>query len=201
MKNFCYALLLLLCISCTDTNPCEGDIIFQTTQNDQSILIEKATKSPMTHCGIIIARDNGLHVLHVDKVVRLTPLATFIKHGVKSQYVIKRATNKEIKIDLEKYILKEYDFQLLFDNNSYYSSELVYDIYKNDLGIELCQPRPIKEYNITGFETMLGERQIKPDQYVVAPADLYNSKKLKQVQTHEDRIKAIKKRNKTKKHQ
>jgi hypothetical protein len=119
----------------------------------------------------------------------MLPLHSFIKQGARSEYTIMRATDKEVKIDYNKYMLAEYDFLLSLDNDRYYNSELVYLIYKNDLGIELCQPRAIKDYKIEGMESMLSERRIKLNQLVVSPADLFNSKKLRTIQTHKDRIK------------
>lgn len=198
MKNIYCALLLLLCIGCNSVDtPREGDIIFQRAINEQSELIELVTESTITHCGIIVERDSALYVLHVDRTVTLSPLQGFINHGANSEYTLMRATNKEVKIDLKKYMLAEYDYQMKFDNNRYYNAELVYEIYKNDLGIELCQPRPIKEYNIKGLEGMLSERRIELDRPIVAPIDLYNSKKLKayktQPQVNKEKLKNNKK--------
>ena len=199
MRNFCLSLLLLLCVGCnTDTKPREGDIIFNTGTKNQSALLERATQSTITQCGIIIKKDDGFYVLHVDKSVTMIPLHSFIKQGARSEYTIMRATDKEVKIDYNKYMLAEYDFLLSLDNDRYYNSELVYLIYKNDLGIELCQPRAIKDYKIEGMESMLSERRIKLNQLVVSPADLFNSKKLRTIQTHKDRIKMKREKSKTK---
>ncbi|MBP3349018.1 MAG: hypothetical protein J6L03_00070 [Bacteroidaceae bacterium] len=198
MKNIYCALLLLLCIGCNSVDtPREGDIIFQRAINEQSELIELVTESTITHCGIIVERDSAQYVLNVDRKVTLSPLQGFINHGANSEYTLMRATNKEVKIDLKKYMLAEYDYQMKFDNNRYYNAELVYEIYKNDLGIELCQPRPIKEYNIKGLEGMLSERRIEFDRPIVAPIDLYNSEKLKtyktQPQVNKEKLKNNKK--------
>ena len=197
MKKIYYALLLLLCIGCSNTKtPREGDIIFQTANNEQSALLGHLSQSPITHCGVIVEHDSTLCVLHVDNTVRLTPLHTFIRHGAKGEYTLMRATDKDVKIDYKKYMLAEYDQQMLMGNNRYYSSELVYDIYKNDLGMELCQPRPIGEYNINGVVEVLQARYIKPHQPIVTPADLYNSEILKSYKTTEqvEKEKLIKKK-------
>lgn len=52
----------------------EGDLVFQQSQSRQSSLIQKATGSKWTHCGIIIEKDGGLYVLEASKTVQLTPL-------------------------------------------------------------------------------------------------------------------------------
>ena len=41
----------------------EGDVIFQTSQSQQSPLIQIATRSKITHCGIIIMKDGKPYVL------------------------------------------------------------------------------------------------------------------------------------------
>ena len=186
MKKFYYALLLLLCIGCNNIKtPREGDIIFQTVKSEQTALFEHLSESPINHCGIVVARDSNLYVLHVDRAVTLTPLHTFIRHGEKGEYTLMRATNEIVKIDSKKYMLANYDPQMRMGNNRYYNSELVYDIFKNDLGIELCQPRPISEYHIDGIVEFLQSSRIRPDQAIVTPADIYNSEKLKAYKTQE----------------
>lgn len=59
-----------------------------------------------------------------------------------------------------------------------YCSELVYDIYKRLLGVELCKPRPVRDYAICGLDKVLTKRGIDKDQLVVAPGDLYESTQL-----------------------
>ena len=186
MKKIYYTLLLLLCIGCNNIKtPREGDIIFQTVKNERTTLLEHLSESPINHCGIVVARDSNLYVLHVDRTVTLTPLHTFMRHGEKGEYTLMRATNETMKIDYKKYMLAEYDQQMLMGNNRYYSSELVYDIFKNDLGIELCQPRPISEYHIDGIVEFLQSCRIRPNQPIITPADIYNSDKLKVYKTRE----------------
>jgi hypothetical protein len=193
MKNIYYALLLLLCIGCNKVeNPREGDIIFHTAHNEQSAFIEYISQSPINHCGIIIERDSSMYVLHVNNTVTLTPLHRFIEHGNGADYTLMRATNKAVKIDYKKYMLAEYDYQMQLDNNRYYSSELVYEIYKNDLGIELCQPRMVKEHDVSEMIYFSNKYYVKPNNPIITTTDLYNSKELKLVQTHEDRLKKIK---------
>ena len=49
--------------------------------------------------------------------------------------------------------------------------ELVYDIYKNQLGVEF-KLRKVSSYNILGLNKMLMNRGIKLNQLVIAPSDL-----------------------------
>lgn len=41
----------------------EGDVIFQTTQSKQSPLIQLATRSKISHCGIVVMKNGRPYVL------------------------------------------------------------------------------------------------------------------------------------------
>ena len=77
--------------------------------------------------------------------------------------------------------------QLFFDNDKFYCSELIYDIYKNQLGIELCKPKKVSDYLILGLSNLpqlekdMEKREITKEQYVVAPVDIFESDYLEDV--------------------
>ena len=76
----------------------EGDVIFQTSQSQQSPLIQIATRSKITHCGIIIMKDGKPYVLETLKTLVLTPLDKFISRGEGGRYWLKRSEKDNIKI-------------------------------------------------------------------------------------------------------
>ena len=53
-----------------------------------------------------------------------------------------------------------------------YCSELVYVIYKEQLGVQLCQLHRVSSYRTKGLQKIMRKRHISPDQYVEAPSDL-----------------------------
>ena len=59
-----------------------------------------------------------------------------------------------------------------------YCSELVYIIYKEQFGVELCKPRPVSDYHTYGLDNAMRSRNIDSEQLVVSPSDLYESDKL-----------------------
>ena len=159
----------------------EGDIIFQTSQSEQSPLIQIGTRSKITHCGIIVMRNGEPYVLETLRTLVLTPLDKFIARGKDSKYWLKRSDKENIKIEYAHYLGKTYDLAFSFDNDIYYCSELVYDIYKNQLGIELCKPKQVGDYLILGtdkldkIENTMQRRGITKEQYAVAPVDIFES--------------------------
>ena len=162
----------------------EGDVIFHTSQSSQSPLIQIGTRSHITHCGIVVMKDGKPYVLETLKTLVLTPLDKFIVRGKDGKYWLKRSDKEDIKIDYAHYLGKSYDFAFSFDNDIYYCSELVYDIYKRQFGIELCTPKQIGDYLILGtdkldkIEEAMSRRGITKEQYAVAPVDIFESKHL-----------------------
>lgn len=165
----------------------EGDIIFQTSKSRQSPLLQVATRSKITHCGIIVMREGKPYVLETLKTLVLTPLDKFIARGEGGRYWLKRADVENVKIKYGKYLGKPYDSAFSFDNDIYYCSELVYDIYLNQLGIKLCEPKKVGDYLILCtdklpiIEKEMSRRGITTEQQAVAPVDLFESNLLKDV--------------------
>lgn len=162
----------------------EGDVIFHTSQSSQSPLIQIGTRSHITHCGIVVMKEGKPYVLETLKTLVMTPLDKFIVRGKDGKYWLKRSDKEDIKIDYAHYLGKSYDFAFSFDNDIYYCSELVYDIYKRQLGIELCTPKQIGDYLILGtdkldkIEEAMSRRGITKEQYAVAPVDIFESEHL-----------------------
>ena len=165
----------------------EGDVIFQTSKSQQSPLIQIATRSKITHCGIIVMRGGKPYVLETLKTLVLTPLDKFIARGEDGKYWIKRSKKENIKIKYAKYLGKPYDLAFKFDNGRFYCSELVYDIYQKQLGIQLAEPRQVKDYLILFTDRLpklkraMKRRGISKEQYAIAPVDIFNSDYLESV--------------------
>ena len=163
----------------------EGDVIFQTSLSQQSPLIKMGTRSTITHCGVVVMKDGKPYVLETQKTLVLTPLKKFIARGKDGKYWHKRPKLDNIKIKYSGYLGKPYDLAFKFDNGKFYCSELIYDIYLNQLGIELCKPKTIDDYLILGshripkIKRAMKKRGITMEQYAVAPVDVFNSKELR----------------------
>ena len=162
--------LIASAINATDWK--EGDIVFQISKSSQSPLIQYATGSPWSHCGIVVNKKGRFYVLEASNVVKLTPIEDWCKRGRFSSVKKRRVLDKDIKVRYTQYLGKPYDMAFKFDNGKYYCSELVWLIYKEQFGIELCKPKRIKEYNLTGIRKHLIKRGMDENQLVVAPSDL-----------------------------
>ena len=154
----------------------EGDLIFNTSKSEQSPLIQYATMSVLSHCGIIVEKSDGLYVLEASGKLKLTPLQEFIDRGKDRQWWAKRVIDKPVKVKYSHLLGRRYDTSFKPDNNLFYCSELIHHIYKTQFDIELCKYRKVSDYNLTGLKKKLKQRGINLDQEVVAPIDIYNSK-------------------------
>ena len=156
----------------------EGDIVFQTSKSSQSKYIMRATHSPWSHCGVIIEKPDGLYVLEAISTVSLTPYSQCVERGKGKRVKTKRYTDEPIKIKYSKYLGKHYDTAFKLNNSKWYCSELIYDIYMKQLGVELCKPRPVSDYDLKGMDKILSKQGISKKQLVIAPSDLYDSELL-----------------------
>ena len=165
----------------------EGDVICHTSSSNQSSLIQLATRSKISHCGIVVLKNGKPYVLEARRTLVLTPLEKFLARGIEGRYWIKRSNKENIKIKYSHYLGRPYDSAFKFDNYNLYCSELVYEIYKKQLGIELSQPKKVKDYLIPGIDKhpllkkTMQKRGITKEQYVVAPVDIFNSEYLESV--------------------
>ncbi len=164
---------MILCVSCNShSQPVkEGDLIFQFSKSQQSPYIAMATGSIYTHCGIIVFKDNNPYVLEASNVVKLTPLNEWINKGRWQHYKVIPFEYTE-PIEYEHYLGKKYDSSFKLDNDIYYCSELIYDIYLKQFDIHIAIPKQVKEYNILGMKNLLEARGIDVNQKVVAPSDI-----------------------------
>ena len=154
----------------------EGDLIFHMSKTDQSPLIQYATMSVLSHCGVIVEKGDGLYVLEATDKLKLTPLQEFINRGKGKQWWAKRVVDKPVKVKYRHLLGRRYDRSFKPGNNLFYCSELLHHIYKTQFGIELCKYRKVSDYHLTGLKETLKKRGIDLNQEVVAPIDIYNSK-------------------------
>ncbi len=174
----------------------DGDIIFQTSQSSQCEAVRIATKSKFSHCGIIYIENGKTIVYEAVQPVKRTPLDQWIAHGEGNNYVVKRIKNgnriltptvlTKMKNEGEKFNNKNYDLYFEWSDEKIYCSELIWKIYKNGTGIELCKLQKLKSFNLNDktVKTILKERygnNIPMEEDVVAPSQIVESDLLETV--------------------
>lgn len=137
-----YLLIVLLstcCFAQKNVKLKTGDIIFQSMNCDLCIAINAVTEGfdgkDFSHLGMVYIKNDSTFVIEAaGKNVKLTPLETFKTYTSDTMYVgrLKRKYRKYIPKAIEFSLSQlgvPYDEAYLYDNGSYYCSELIYDAF------------------------------------------------------------------------
>lgn len=132
-----------------------GDMIFQTSNSNQSTAIMWATSSRYSHVGIIEVARDGVYVLEAIQPVSRTRLERWIQRGKNGGYLVMRdprVGEREQKaiISAAKSLLgRPYDlyFTAQDGGRAIYCSELV-DIAFRRAGLEVGRYQPIRSLNV-----------------------------------------------------
>lgn len=194
-----FILNVLLLISTASAQWQDGDIIFTKTQGRQAIAVEAATISPWTHTAVIFIDQGKPMVLEAVQPVQIISLEAYIKRsGGKSKHQFKRLKDPSvIKPEVvklandwaKKNLGKNYDGRFQWSDTTLYCSELVWKVYHECAGIELCTVKQVKDYNLEHpkVKQMIIERfgsvkLLNLEEKIVAPSDIFDSKLLVEFQ-------------------
>ena len=136
----------------------EGDIVFQTSNSNQSKAIQLATSSPYSHCGILFLKDKHWMVYEGVQPIKFTPLNQWIKQGKRGEYIIKRHKNastllspkvlNKMRKEGVKFLGKNYDLTFGWSDERIYCSELVWKIYYRGTGLRIGKLQLLKEFKL-----------------------------------------------------
>lgn len=175
------------------TVPQDGDIVFHESTSRQSPIIKLAQHSKWTHCGIVFHIGDKAYVYEAVDPVRYTPLKDWVARGKDGVYCAKRLKNPLSASSIEKmktvgvkYKGKLYDTLFQWSDNRMYCSELIWKIYFEGAGIEVCKPNHFSDYSISlpRVKKLIKERygdKFDPSEQIVSPQALFKSKLLKKV--------------------
>jgi uncharacterized protein YycO len=170
----------------------EGDVIFQTTGGEQGEAIMLATKSKYTHCGILFKDKNKWYVYEAIQPVQVNTLEDFIERGDGEHYVVKRLKGpstlpiEKMKAAAKTYLGKDYDIFFNWSNEEIYCSELVYKIYSEGAGIEICYKKYLKDYDLSNpnVKALMKKRygnKIPLNEMMIAPSTIFESAQMELV--------------------
>ncbi|MBU4011207.1 MAG: YiiX family permuted papain-like enzyme [Proteobacteria bacterium] len=177
----------------------DGDIIFQTSQSNQSTAIQLATHSKYSHMGIIFFQNGEPYVFEAIRTVQYTPLDQWIGRGQDGKYVIKRLLDSDklitpksiekLKGVAETFQGKPYDLTFEWSDNSIYCSELVWKIYERGIGVQVGQLKKLRDFDLSNaaVKAKMKERygdQIPMNETVVSPGDMFTSELLQIVKVN-----------------
>jgi hypothetical protein len=171
----------------------DGDLIFQTSQSEQSKAIQLATNSKYSHCGIVYNENGQFYVFEAIQPVKTTPLDKWIARGKDGHFVIKRLKNadqvltsetlQKMKQEGEKLKGKSYDLTFEWSDDKIYCSELIWKIYQRATGIEIGKLQKLSDFDWTNeaVKQKMKERygdKIPTEEIVISPAAIFDSELL-----------------------
>lgn len=169
-----------------------GDLIFQHSLSAQSLALQQATGSEVSHCGILFQSRGYWFVFEAVQPVQSTSLAEWLARGKDGKCVILRlrqakkvltpATVSRMQEVAYSFLDKDYDTTFGWSDDRLYSSELIWKIYQRATGLELGKVQKRRDVNLN---TPAGA--IPPDEPVILPAAILNSPLLVRVYGNGDR--------------
>jgi uncharacterized protein YycO len=173
--------------------PQVGDIVFHTSTSAQSLAVQQATRSPLSHMGLVLIQGGQPVVLEAVQPVKYTPLKRWLERGKGGHHVIQRLHRPLTKAEqaalhqrAQAYVGKPYDLTFEWSDDRIYCSELVWKLYRDALGIELAPLARLKAFDLTtsAVRAKLKERygdQVPLDEPVIAPVAIHESRLLRVV--------------------
>jgi len=171
--------------------PVSGDVIFQSfPHNPLTDLIESATESTYSHCGLVVVRPGGAVVLEAIGPVTETPLEQWIARGRDGAFAVYRLRHEyagrvgEIIQAANRFRGRPYDSRYRFDDEKIYCSELVFKAFQKVTGEELGVVRKLAEFNWKPNEAAIRRLEgggLPLERKMISPKDLAAARQLRLV--------------------
>jgi hypothetical protein len=174
----------------------DGDIVFHTSRSSQSLAIQRATRSPYSHMGLVLHRGGRPYVFEAVATVRYTPLDRWLARGSGGHFVVKRLKNAANVLDhaaVEKLRAaaralegRPYDLTFEWSDVRIYCSELVWKVYDRALGVRIGALQKMKDFDLVdaAVRSKMRERYgdaVPLDEPVISPVAMLGSPLLENV--------------------
>lgn len=190
--------LLLLCVPSLAKavyQPKHGDVLFQSLPNpwgqDIVDMIEGATGSPYSHCGVVIFEKGQWQVIEAIGPVQIVPLSTWQARGRGKKVWAYRLEEKQQRhipsfvAAMKKDLGKPYDLRYRLDDEAIYCSELIYRGWLAATGKPLGKLVKLNELQWQPYRKLIvaleGSEEIPLERQIITPRDLANAPELTQV--------------------
>jgi hypothetical protein len=135
-----------------------GDLVFQSTRDSQSLAIMLASRSALSHMGMVEVLPGGeTVVLEAIGPVLATPLDEWIERGVGGRLLVRRLPSLSASDAMKAaeaaraHFGKPYDIFFHEDRETIYCSELVDYAFRDGPGIELGKYQPVSSLDLDNF--------------------------------------------------
>ncbi len=174
-----------------------GDLVFQNTQGQIGQMVAAATDSQVTHVGVVVYRNGQPWVVEARRRVRWLSLRQFEAAGTPKSMRIMRLKHemsttqkRALERQLVHYAGRKYDSRFRWGDKRLYCSELVWMAFKKGPGIEIARLQrksqlygKAKRTTRRRLKRYFGPKNLRLWETIISPAQIYQSSKLKEVDT------------------
>jgi hypothetical protein len=157
----------------------DGDVVLQTSRSAQSDGIQRATRSPWSHVGVIEVGPDGPRVIEAIGRVSRTPWHAFRRRGEGDVLVLRpRALDpsraRRVVAEAARFLGRPYDARFGWSDARIYCSELVAKAYERGAGVELGRRERLGDLHLSGLEDAIRARwgTVPRDLELVTPASI-----------------------------
>lgn len=170
--------------------PAVGDCLFQSLHRGILVTaIEELTKSPYSHCGMVVQKDGQWYVIEGIGPVREIPLDKWIAQGRDKKFDAYRPTDwftaklPAVVTEARKFLGRPYDIRYRPDDAAIYCSELIYKAYHRATGVWLGRPIRLGDLDWKKYEPLIIgiEGSVPLDRRIIAPVAIARSEHMKLV--------------------
>jgi hypothetical protein len=172
----------------------DGDLVFQTSRSGQSAAVALATRSRLTHMGVVFLDRGEPWVLEAVEPVKRTRFEAWKRRGEGGRVWVKRLRDAGEVLTPEVvarmrtlgqgWAGRPYDLQFRWDDERLYCSELAYKLYERAAGVTIGKVQRAGEMALAHPEVQrkLGERfgavRFSPEEPVVTPQAMFDDPRL-----------------------
>jgi uncharacterized protein YycO len=141
-----------------------GDLVFHTSRSQQSLAIQAATGSPLSHVGLVEVTASGVFVVEAVQPVRRVPFARWKARGVEGRLLVLRPeqlpedTRATAVAEARRHLGKPYDWLFGWGDEAMYCSELARKAYSAAAGVDYGKMERLGELNVKPLEAALRRR-------------------------------------------
>ena len=132
-----------------------GDLVFQTSRSRQSVAIQAATDSPLSHVGLVEVTPAGVFVVEAVQPVRRVGFAAWKARGVGGRLLVLRP---EGVAEARRHLGKPYDWRFGWGDEAMYCSELARKAYSAAAGVDLGKLERLGELRLERLGPALRQR-------------------------------------------
>ena len=195
MTTLALLVIVLLAAGCGQSIPQgyevhEGDIVFQSLPHSPMVdMIEGATQSRCSHCGIVAKSDGHWTIIEAIGPVKETPLAQWIAQGRDgwfAAYRLNPALSTQIPAivaQARRYLGRPYGNHFRFEDEGIYGSELVFKAIKETTHQNVGKTQPLGDLNWRPYADYICsiEQEIPLDREMITPRALTEAPELTKV--------------------